>query len=83
MSVLSDWLGQQQERAPPFTYFSESKLQTWSSFTDLLEDTLKAVRKQLRPLFKRLQGNIGGRMIGKNSCCFCCRLIRKFVLSPE
>ncbi|XP_036078017.1 epithelial cell-transforming sequence 2 oncogene-like isoform X2 [Rousettus aegyptiacus] len=64
-SVLSDWLGQQQERAPPFTYFSESKLQTWSSFTDLLEDTLKAVRKQLRPLFKRLQGNIGGRMIGQ------------------
>ncbi|XP_006915433.2 epithelial cell-transforming sequence 2 oncogene-like [Pteropus alecto] len=63
--ILSDWLGQQQEGAPPFIYFSESKLQTWSSFTDFLEDTLKAVRKQLRPVFKGLQRNIGGRMIGQ------------------
>ena len=30
MSVLSDWLGRQWERAPPSTYFSESKPQTWS-----------------------------------------------------
>ncbi|XP_039725690.1 epithelial cell-transforming sequence 2 oncogene-like isoform X1 [Pteropus medius] len=63
--ILSDWLGQQQEGAPPFIYFSESKLQTWASFTDFLEDTLKAVRKQLRPVFKGLQRNIGGRMIGQ------------------
>ncbi|KAB0362208.1 hypothetical protein FD754_006364 [Muntiacus muntjak] len=63
--VLSDWLGRQWETAPPSIYFSESKLQTWSSFTDFLEDTLKSVRKQLSPLFKELQKNISGRMIGQ------------------
>nr|XP_019588337.1 PREDICTED: epithelial cell-transforming sequence 2 oncogene-like isoform X1 [Rhinolophus sinicus]XP_019588338.1 PREDICTED: epithelial cell-transforming sequence 2 oncogene-like isoform X1 [Rhinolophus sinicus]XP_019588339.1 PREDICTED: epithelial cell-transforming sequence 2 oncogene-like isoform X1 [Rhinolophus sinicus]XP_019588340.1 PREDICTED: epithelial cell-transforming sequence 2 oncogene-like isoform X1 [Rhinolophus sinicus] len=63
--ILSDWLGQQQERAPPSIYFSESKLQTWSSLTDFLEDTLKSVRKQLSPLFKGLQKTISGRMIGQ------------------
>ncbi|XP_065787332.1 epithelial cell-transforming sequence 2 oncogene-like isoform X1 [Muntiacus reevesi] len=63
--VLSDWLGRQWETAPPSIYFSESKLQTWSSFTDFLEDTLKLVRKQLSPLFKELQKNISGRMIGQ------------------
>ncbi|XP_027407493.1 epithelial cell-transforming sequence 2 oncogene-like isoform X2 [Bos indicus x Bos taurus] len=64
-SVLSDWLGRQWETAPPSIYFSESKLQTWSSLTDFLEDTLKSVRKQLSPLFKELQKNISGRMIGQ------------------
>ncbi|KAM9679026.1 epithelial cell-transforming sequence 2 oncogene-like [Dama dama] len=63
--VLSDWLGRQWEPAPPSIYFTESKLQTWSSFTDFLEDTLKSVRKQLSPLFKELQKNISGRMIGQ------------------
>ncbi|KAF5920081.1 hypothetical protein HPG69_014449 [Diceros bicornis minor] len=63
--VLSDWLGRQWERAPPSIYFSESKLQMWSSLTDFLEDTLKSVRKQLSPLFKELQKNISGRMIGQ------------------
>ncbi|XP_070317511.1 epithelial cell-transforming sequence 2 oncogene-like isoform X4 [Odocoileus virginianus] len=63
--VLSDWLGRQWETAPPSIYFSEPKLQTWSSFTDFLEDTLKSVRKQLSPLFKELQKNISGRMIGQ------------------
>ncbi|XP_060046359.1 epithelial cell-transforming sequence 2 oncogene-like [Erinaceus europaeus] len=63
--ILSDWLGQQWERAPPSIYFSESKLLTWSSFTDFLEDTLKSVRKQLSPLFKELRKNISGRMIGQ------------------
>ncbi|XP_006885063.1 PREDICTED: epithelial cell-transforming sequence 2 oncogene-like [Elephantulus edwardii] len=63
--ILSDWLGQQEEKAPPSIYFIESKLQTWLSFTDFLEDTLKSVRRQLRPLFKELQKNISGRMIGE------------------
>ncbi|XP_046530348.1 epithelial cell-transforming sequence 2 oncogene-like isoform X5 [Equus quagga] len=64
-SVLSDWLGRPWERAPPSIYFSESKLQVWSSLTDFLEDTLKSARKQLSPLFKELQKNISGRMIGQ------------------
>lgn len=63
--ILSDWLGQQQERTPPSIYFSESKLQTWCGLTDFLEDTLKAMRKQFRPLFKELQKNASGRIIGQ------------------
>ncbi|KAM7135482.1 epithelial cell-transforming sequence 2 oncogene-like isoform 2-T4 [Molossus nigricans] len=63
--ILSDWLGQPQERAPPFIYFSESKLLMWSSLTDCLEDTLKSARKQLSPLFKELQKHISGRLIGQ------------------
>uniref|UniRef100_A0A2K5SGA4 Epithelial cell transforming 2 like n=1 Tax=Cebus imitator TaxID=2715852 RepID=A0A2K5SGA4_CEBIM len=62
--ILSD-LGAQWGKAPSSIYFSESKLQTWSSFTDFLEDTLKGVRKQLCPLFKELQKSISGRMIGQ------------------
>uniref|UniRef100_A0A2K6GHT8 Epithelial cell transforming 2 like n=1 Tax=Propithecus coquereli TaxID=379532 RepID=A0A2K6GHT8_PROCO len=63
--ILSDWLGPPRERAPPSVYFSQAKLQTWSSLTDLLEDTLKSVRKQVSPLFKELQKSISGRMIGQ------------------
>uniref|UniRef100_A0A8D1UXU1 DH domain-containing protein n=1 Tax=Sus scrofa TaxID=9823 RepID=A0A8D1UXU1_PIG len=63
--ILSDWLGRPWERAPPSIYFSEAKLQAWSSLTDFLEDTLKSVRKQLSPLFKDLKKNISGRMIGQ------------------
>lgn len=67
LSVLSDWLGPHQDRTPLSNYFSESKLQAWSSFTEFLEDTLKSVRKTLNPLFKNLQKSISGRMIGKVS----------------
>ncbi|XP_045150526.1 epithelial cell-transforming sequence 2 oncogene-like [Echinops telfairi] len=63
--ILSDWLGLHQEKAPVSIYFIESKLQTWSSLTDSLEDTLKLVRKQLRPVFMDLQRRIYGRMIGQ------------------
>ncbi|XP_052025989.1 epithelial cell-transforming sequence 2 oncogene-like isoform X2 [Apodemus sylvaticus] len=63
--ILSDWLGPPQDRTPPSNYFSESKLQAWSSFTEFLEDTLKSVRKKLNPLFKNLQESISGRMIGQ------------------
>ncbi|XP_075410012.1 epithelial cell-transforming sequence 2 oncogene-like [Tenrec ecaudatus] len=63
--ILSDWLGQQQEEAPASIYFIESKLQAWSSLTDSLEDTLKLVRKQLRPAFMDLQKSIIGRMTGQ------------------
>ncbi|XP_073750104.1 epithelial cell-transforming sequence 2 oncogene-like isoform X2 [Callorhinus ursinus] len=63
--ILSDWLGRPWESAPCSIYFSESKLQMWSSFTDILEDTLKSVRKQLSPLFKELRKNISARIIGQ------------------
>uniref|UniRef100_A0A2K6CR53 Epithelial cell transforming 2 like n=1 Tax=Macaca nemestrina TaxID=9545 RepID=A0A2K6CR53_MACNE len=63
--ILSDWLGSQWGKAPSSIYFCEAKLQTWSSFADFLEETLKTVRKQLYPLFKELQKSISGRMIGQ------------------
>ncbi|XP_008563795.1 PREDICTED: epithelial cell-transforming sequence 2 oncogene-like isoform X4 [Galeopterus variegatus] len=62
--ILSDWLGP-LERTPPCIYFSELKLQTWCSFTDFLEDSLRSVRKLLRPFFRELQKSISGRMIGQ------------------
>ena len=67
LSVLSDWLGPQQDRLPPSDYFSESKLQAWTNFTDSLEDALKSVRKEFHPLFKNLQRSISGRILGKIS----------------
>ncbi|KAL1770309.1 epithelial cell-transforming sequence 2 oncoprotein-like isoform X1 [Sigmodon hispidus] len=63
--IFSDWLGSQQDRLPPSNYFSESKLQAWSSFTESLEDILKSVRKEFHPLFKNLQKSIGGQIIGQ------------------
>ncbi|XP_023369293.1 epithelial cell-transforming sequence 2 oncogene-like isoform X2 [Otolemur garnettii] len=63
--ILSDWLGPPWGRAPPSLYFTQPKLQTWSSLTDFLEDTLRSVRKQLRPLFKELRESISGRVIGQ------------------
>ncbi|XP_077632202.1 epithelial cell-transforming sequence 2 oncogene-like [Crocuta crocuta] len=63
--ILSDWLGRPWERDPWSIYFSESKLQMWSSLMDFLEDTLKSVRKQLSPLFKELQKNISAKIIGQ------------------
>uniref|UniRef100_A0A452VH58 Epithelial cell transforming 2 like n=1 Tax=Ursus maritimus TaxID=29073 RepID=A0A452VH58_URSMA len=63
--ILSEWLGRPWERAPCSIYFSDSKLQTWASLTDFLEDTLKSVRKQLSPLFKELQKNVSARIIGQ------------------
>ncbi|XP_051710230.2 epithelial cell-transforming sequence 2 oncogene-like isoform X1 [Oryctolagus cuniculus] len=63
--ILSDWLGALWERPPPAIYFNEVKLRMWSRITDFLEDTLTAVRKQLRPLFQELRKSISGRMIGQ------------------
>uniref|UniRef100_I3N548 Epithelial cell transforming 2 like n=1 Tax=Ictidomys tridecemlineatus TaxID=43179 RepID=I3N548_ICTTR len=63
--ILSDWLGPQQAGPPPSIYFNEAKLQMWSNLTDFLEDALKSVRRELRPLFKELQKGINGRMIGQ------------------
>nr|XP_034492241.1 epithelial cell-transforming sequence 2 oncogene-like isoform X1 [Marmota flaviventris] len=63
--ILSDWLGPQQGGPPPSIYFNEAKLQMWSNLTDFLEDALKSVRRELRPLFKELQKGISGRMIGQ------------------
>ncbi|XP_038196220.1 epithelial cell-transforming sequence 2 oncogene-like isoform X2 [Arvicola amphibius] len=63
--ILSDWLGPQQDRLPSSDYFSESKLQAWTNFTDSLEDTLKSVRKEFHPLFRNLRRSISGQILGQ------------------
>uniref|UniRef100_G3W1L7 Epithelial cell transforming 2 like n=1 Tax=Sarcophilus harrisii TaxID=9305 RepID=G3W1L7_SARHA len=63
--ILSEWLGQEQGTSPPSIYFCDHKLQTWYSFTEFLEETLKSVRKQLRPHFEELQRNISGKILGQ------------------
>uniref|UniRef100_A0A8D0H2R7 Epithelial cell transforming 2 like n=1 Tax=Sphenodon punctatus TaxID=8508 RepID=A0A8D0H2R7_SPHPU len=63
--ILSEWLGNQRDGAPTSIYFTEAKLQTWLSLTELLGEALKLVRKQMRPYFSELQKNIKGRIIGQ------------------
>nr|XP_025033801.1 epithelial cell-transforming sequence 2 oncogene-like isoform X5 [Pelodiscus sinensis] len=65
ISVLSDWLGKQKDGPPISTYFTEVKLQIWLRLTELLEETLKSVRKQMKPYLSELQKNISGRIIGQ------------------
>uniref|UniRef100_A0A8C0GZC9 Epithelial cell transforming 2 like n=1 Tax=Chelonoidis abingdonii TaxID=106734 RepID=A0A8C0GZC9_CHEAB len=63
--ILSEWLGKQKDGPPTSTYFTEVKLQTWLRMTELLEDALKSVRKQMRPYLSELQKNISDRIIGQ------------------
>ncbi|XP_033001312.1 epithelial cell-transforming sequence 2 oncogene-like [Lacerta agilis] len=64
--ILSEWLGNQKDTPPPPSiYFTEAKLQLWLRFTELLEDALKAVRKNLRPYFCDLQKNMTGKILGQ------------------
>ncbi|XP_076999425.1 epithelial cell-transforming sequence 2 oncogene-like [Tamandua tetradactyla] len=63
--ILGSWLGPLGEGPPPTLYFCEPKLQFWCSFTDSLEDTLQAVRRQLGPLLQELQRKVCGRLIGQ------------------
>uniref|UniRef100_A0A452ISG5 Uncharacterized protein n=1 Tax=Gopherus agassizii TaxID=38772 RepID=A0A452ISG5_9SAUR len=63
--ILSEWLGKQKNGPPTSTYFTEVKLQTWLRMTELLEDALKSVRKQMRPYLSELQKNISDRIIGQ------------------
>ncbi|KAJ7341984.1 hypothetical protein JRQ81_008184 [Phrynocephalus forsythii] len=63
--ILSEWLGDQKDTCPPFLYFTEAKLLIWLRFTELLDDALKAVRRNLRPYICDLQKNVSGRIIGQ------------------
>nr|XP_020671342.1 epithelial cell-transforming sequence 2 oncogene-like isoform X3 [Pogona vitticeps] len=63
--LLSEWLGNQKDNYPPFLYFTEAKLLVWLRFTELLEDALKAARRNLRPYFCDLQKHVAGRIIGQ------------------
>ncbi|XP_004628639.1 epithelial cell-transforming sequence 2 oncogene-like [Octodon degus] len=59
--VLSEWLGPPGDRAPPLVYFSEPKLQSWAHWAEVLEDTLKSVRKELGYLSEELHKHIIAR----------------------
>ncbi|KAM7172524.1 epithelial cell-transforming sequence 2 oncogene-like isoform 2-T2 [Macrochelys suwanniensis] len=63
--ILSEWLGKQKDGPPTSTYFTEVKLQTWLRLTELLEEALKSVRKQMRPYLSELQKSISDRIIGQ------------------
>ncbi|XP_015271910.1 PREDICTED: epithelial cell-transforming sequence 2 oncogene-like [Gekko japonicus] len=63
--ILSEWLGNDRDNPPPSLYFTEAKLQMWLRLTELLEDTLKTVRKQLRPYLYDLQKKMTGKIIGQ------------------
>lgn len=62
--VFSEWLGNEKDNPPPSLYFTEAKLQVWLRLTEFLEDTLKTVRKQLRPHLYDLQKKMTGKIIG-------------------
>ncbi|XP_066471193.1 epithelial cell-transforming sequence 2 oncogene-like isoform X2 [Tiliqua scincoides] len=62
--ILSEWLGNQNDR-PPSIYFTEVKLQIWLRWTEVLEDALQAVRKNLRPYLCDLRKNVTGKIIGQ------------------
>lgn len=68
-SVLSEWLGEQKVGPPTSIYFTEVKLQMWLRLTELMEDAMKPIRKQMRPYLRELQKNISDRLIGKTSHC--------------
>ncbi|XP_019382492.1 PREDICTED: epithelial cell-transforming sequence 2 oncogene-like [Gavialis gangeticus] len=62
--ILSEWLGEQKDGPPTSIYFTEVKLQMWLRLTELVEDAMKPIRKQMRPYFRELQRNISDRLIG-------------------
>ncbi|XP_077207427.1 epithelial cell-transforming sequence 2 oncogene-like isoform X2 [Paroedura picta] len=63
--ILGEWLGNETNNPPPSLYFTEAKLQRWLRLTEFLEDTLKTVRKQLRPYLYDLQKKMSGKIIGQ------------------
>ncbi|XP_030051381.1 epithelial cell-transforming sequence 2 oncogene-like [Microcaecilia unicolor] len=63
--ILSEWLGGQRRESPLFMYFSTVKMEAWCRLAEALEETLKSVRKQMRPYLIKMQKNICGRMVGQ------------------
>ncbi|XP_078086763.1 epithelial cell-transforming sequence 2 oncogene-like [Mustelus asterias] len=63
--ILSEWLWNRKDPAPPAIYFNVEKLQEWSRLAHAQEEVLRNVRKQMRLHFKQLQGDVCARMIGQ------------------
>uniref|UniRef100_UPI00398E368E epithelial cell-transforming sequence 2 oncogene-like n=1 Tax=Pristiophorus japonicus TaxID=55135 RepID=UPI00398E368E len=63
--ILSEWLWEREDPAPPAIYFNKEKLQAWSRTAQVQEEVLRTVRRQMRPFFRRLQRDVCGRMSGQ------------------
>ncbi|XP_078413664.1 epithelial cell-transforming sequence 2 oncogene-like [Cetorhinus maximus] len=63
--ILSEWLWNAKDPAPPAIYFNEEKLQEWSRMAQVQEEVLRTVRKQMRLYFRQLQGDVCARTIGQ------------------
>ncbi|XP_067844367.1 epithelial cell-transforming sequence 2 oncogene-like [Heptranchias perlo] len=63
--ILSEWLWEHEDPAPPATYFNMEKLQGWSRMAHVLEEALRTVRKQIKPYLRGLRKDICGRMTGQ------------------
>ncbi|XP_041063580.1 epithelial cell-transforming sequence 2 oncogene-like [Carcharodon carcharias] len=63
--ILSEWLWNAKDPAPPAIYFNEEKLQEWSRMAQVQEELLRTVRKQMRLYFRQLQRDVCARTIGQ------------------
>ncbi|XP_056419311.1 epithelial cell-transforming sequence 2 oncogene-like [Hyla sarda] len=64
--LLSEWLPiPPKSGSPPFSYFTDVKLQAWCRLADVMEEALHVVRKQLKKYLSDLQRNVSGRIIGQ------------------
>ncbi|XP_069831120.1 epithelial cell-transforming sequence 2 oncogene-like [Dendropsophus ebraccatus] len=64
--LLSEWLPvPPRSESPPFSYFTEVKVQAWCRLAGVMEEALHMVRKQLKKYLSDLQRNVSGRIIGQ------------------
>ncbi|XP_044147657.1 epithelial cell-transforming sequence 2 oncogene-like [Bufo gargarizans] len=64
--LLSEWLpAPPRSGSPPFSYFTDVKLQAWCRLADVMEEALHVVRKQMKKYLADLQRNVSGRIIGQ------------------
>ncbi|XP_077145360.1 epithelial cell-transforming sequence 2 oncogene-like isoform X3 [Ranitomeya variabilis] len=65
-NILSEWLPvPQKSGSPPFTYFTDVKLQAWCRLAGVIEEALQVVRKQMKKYLADLQRNVSGKIIGQ------------------
>ncbi|XP_075194359.1 epithelial cell-transforming sequence 2 oncogene-like [Anomaloglossus baeobatrachus] len=64
--ILSEWLPvPRMNGSPPFSYFTDVKLQAWCRLAGVMEEALQAVRKEMKKYLADLQRNVSRRIIGQ------------------
>ncbi|XP_075720402.1 epithelial cell-transforming sequence 2 oncogene-like isoform X2 [Rhinoderma darwinii] len=64
--LLSEWLPTPSRSGhPPFSYFTDVKLQAWCRLAGVMEEALHVVRRQMKKYLADLQRNVSGRIIGQ------------------